>query len=81
MAFIVNMSAMSWSVAQSRAVSVRPSARSQPSFLLKPVSTQRRSAFTRRAPLRQQPIVRAEQKENNKDSKSEKDAEKLVKGV
>lgn len=73
-----SMAAMSWSVQQS---SVAPSVRLQQQALLVPVAVQRRHVFRRRSPLRHQVIVRAEQKDNGKDGKPDKKAEKLVKGV
>ena len=69
------------SVAQPRAMSVTSSVRLQQSCLLKPFTTSSRCAFRRQAPLRHQPIVRAEQKENGNDSKADKNVEKLVKGA
>ena len=69
------------SVAQPRAMSVTSSVRPQQTCLLKPLMTSGRFAFRRQAPLRHQPIVRAEQKQNGKDSKADKDVEKLVKGT
>ncbi|CAK0779977.1 hypothetical protein CVIRNUC_004904 [Coccomyxa viridis] len=69
------------SVARPRAMSVKSSVRLQQSYLLKPVIASSRCAFRRQAPLRRQSIVRAEQKENGKDSKADKEVSKLVKGL
>ena len=68
------------SVAQPRAMSVQSSVRVQQSCLLKSFVASSRCTFRRQAPLRRQSIVRAEQKENGKDSKADKEVSKLVKG-
>lgn len=75
------MSAVSWPAAQPRAICAAAPARLQRNALLNPVSIPRRAFFARKAPVRRQPIVRAEQKDNDKDSKADKSAEKLVKGL
>jgi hypothetical protein len=53
----------------------------QQQALLVPVTVHRRHPFRNRGPLRHQSIVRAEQKNNGKDGKQDKRAEKLVKGA
>ena len=68
------------SLAQPRAMSVKSSVRVQQSCLLKPFIASGRCTFRREAPLRRQSTVRAEQKENGKDSKADKEVSKLVKG-
>ena len=75
------MNAATWSAARPRPICAGASSRLQRNALLNSVSIQNRSFFVRKAPTRQQPVVRAEQKDNGRDSKVEKSAEKLVKGL